>query len=166
MKSFVLSIFLALMPATALAQEPSFRVFSTGDGDTLRVESGEQRLTVRLACIDAPERKQAPFGAIAAARLAQLLPVGSTVQLRVITRDRYKRTIAEVYSNGHLINLALVREGQAFVHPDYIHQCDRSPYLAAEATAKREQLGVWNQATPVQPWEFRRQETLRRRSLQ
>jgi endonuclease YncB( thermonuclease family) len=26
-----------------------------GDGDTLRVRNGQQRITIRLACIDAPE---------------------------------------------------------------------------------------------------------------
>ena len=30
-------------------------VLSVGDGDTLRVVDGSKRLTIRMACIDAPE---------------------------------------------------------------------------------------------------------------
>jgi len=32
------------------------------DGDTIRVNRGRKRITVRLACIDAPELAQAPYG--------------------------------------------------------------------------------------------------------
>jgi endonuclease YncB( thermonuclease family) len=35
-------------------------VLSVGDGDTLRVVEGSKRLTIRLACIDAPEMAQPP----------------------------------------------------------------------------------------------------------
>jgi endonuclease YncB( thermonuclease family) len=38
-------------------------VLSIGDGDTIRVQQGQQRLTIRLASIDAPELSQAPDGA-------------------------------------------------------------------------------------------------------
>jgi len=37
-------------------------VLSIGDGDTLRVREGNRSVNVRLACIDAPESSQAPFG--------------------------------------------------------------------------------------------------------
>jgi endonuclease YncB( thermonuclease family) len=36
------------------------------DGDTIRVQQGPHHFTVRLACIDAPEMAQAPYGAQAA----------------------------------------------------------------------------------------------------
>ena len=38
-------------------------MLSIGDGDTIRMLQGEQRITVRLACINAPEMAQAPDGA-------------------------------------------------------------------------------------------------------
>ncbi|MFM9110392.1 MAG: thermonuclease family protein, partial [Prochlorococcaceae cyanobacterium] len=37
-------------------------VLSVGDGDTLRVSRAGQLLTIRLACIDAPEMAQTPWG--------------------------------------------------------------------------------------------------------
>ncbi len=67
-------------------------VLSVGDGDTIRVSEGAKQATIRLACIDAPETAQAPFGAAVRTQLQQYLPVGSVVSLKVQTKDRYRRT--------------------------------------------------------------------------
>ncbi len=40
-----------------------------GDGDTLRVVDGGKRLTIRMACIDAPETAHRPYGAASWQRL-------------------------------------------------------------------------------------------------
>ena len=45
-------------------------VLSIGDGDTLRVDDRGKRLTIRLACIDAPEMAQGSYGE----QLRALLP--------------------------------------------------------------------------------------------
>jgi len=37
-------------------------VLSIGDGDTIRVRRGGRAITVRLACIDASETAQRPYG--------------------------------------------------------------------------------------------------------
>ena len=63
-------------PATAAT------VLSVGDGDTIRVSDGGKRLTIRMACIDAPETAQRPYGAASRQRLQALAPVGSVVTLR------------------------------------------------------------------------------------
>ncbi|HSM80871.1 MAG TPA: hypothetical protein VLS96_04255 [Nodosilinea sp.] len=39
-----------------------------------------QNVTVRFACIDAPETSQTPWGPAATERLRQLTPRGSTIQ--------------------------------------------------------------------------------------
>ena len=46
--------------APASAQSRRAVVLSIGDGDTIRVRQGDRVLTVRLACIDAPETAQGP----------------------------------------------------------------------------------------------------------
>ena len=131
-------------------------VVSVGDGDTLRVMEGAQRVTVRLACIDAPETAQRPYGMAARQKLQQLAPVGSSVSLRVQTRDRYGRTVAELFRGGQSINLEMVRSGQAFVYRQYLRQCDGAAYLGAEAAAQQQRLGVWNVPGGIQrPWDFR-----------
>ena len=89
-------------------------VLSIGDGDTISVLERGQKLKVRLACIDAPETAQSPFGVASRNQLKALLPLGSTVSLRVQAVDRYGRTVAEVIGKG-IVNLAMVQAGQAFL---------------------------------------------------
>jgi endonuclease YncB( thermonuclease family) len=131
-------------------------VLSVGDGDTLRVVDAGKRLTIRLACIDAPEMAQPPYGAAARQRLQELAPVGSAVSLRVVKNDRYGRTVAEVLRNGRSVDLALVRSGAAFAYRRYLSECDQAAYLGAEATAQRQRLGVWAVPGGIQrPWDWR-----------
>jgi len=56
-------------------------VLSLGDGDTISVTEGTARVKVRLACIDAPETSQTPYGMEARRALQGLLPIGSKVTL-------------------------------------------------------------------------------------
>jgi endonuclease YncB( thermonuclease family) len=97
------------------------RVVSISDGDTISVQQGSKRLTIRLACIDAPGMAQPPYGSKARDYLR--LPVGRPVMLKVQTTDRYGRTVAEMFSDIN-INLALVEDGQAFAYRKYLGQCD------------------------------------------
>lgn len=140
-----------------MATLPAGTVVSTGDGDTLRVNLGGETVTTRVACIDAPETAQ-PFGPQAADRLAQKLPIGTPVTLRVVDTDRYGRTVAEVYRQGQSVGLQLVAEGYAVVYDEYLDGCraSQADYLQAEANAQAAQLNFWSQATPIMPWEFRR----------
>src|SRR4028118_1756404 len=144
--------------ATTVAQNDLPQVVSVGDGDTLRVRQGEQTITVRLGCIDAPESTQSPWGQQSANRLKQLLPAGQAVQMRQIERDRYGRTVAELFLGNQSVNLMMVKEGQAVVYTQYIDNCaaTKDQYLAAEAIAKGRRLGFWNQTNPVMPWDYRR----------
>ena len=133
------------------------QVVSVGDGDTLTVMDGGRRVTVRLACIDAPETAQKPYGMEARTALQSLAPVGSEVALKVSTRDRYGRTVAEVLRGGSNVNLALVRDGRAFVYRQYLGGCDRDAYLGAEAQAEKARRGVWSVPGGVtRPWDWRR----------
>ncbi len=65
-------------------------------GDTLRIRTGSQTTTIRLAYVDAPEQDQTG-GDAATQRLKDILPSGEKVQLRVVDIDRYGKTVAEVY---------------------------------------------------------------------
>ena len=131
-------------------------VLSVGDGDTVRVSEGAQRITIRLACIDAPETAQAPFGVASRTQLQQYLPVGSVVSLKVQTKDRYRRTVAEIFRNGRSVNLAMVENGQAFAYRKYLAACDGGAYLAAEAQAKQSRRGVWAVSGGIErPWDWR-----------
>jgi len=152
--ALVLAPLLLLAPACA-APGPKATVVSVGDGDSLRVRQGEQTITVRLACIDAPEMAQRPHGLQARQYLQQRLSIGQQVRLDVKTTDRYGRTVAEVFS-GTNINLALVEDGQAFVYRQYLDPCDSREYLQAEERARWRRLGVWQVDGGItRPWDFR-----------
>ncbi|MEB3165062.1 MAG: thermonuclease family protein [Cyanobacteriota bacterium] len=131
-------------------------VLSVGDGDTLRVQAGGRAITIRLACIDAPEIGQSPWGEQSRGVLRQRLPRGRQVSIRPHTTDRYGRTVAEVISDIN-INLVMVEDGQAFAYRRHLSGCDAREYLDAEFRASRHRYGVWRpQGGITRPWEFRR----------
>ncbi|MBD2458778.1 thermonuclease family protein [Nostoc sp. FACHB-87] len=114
-------LLLSGVPTIAQTNLPKMTVVSVGDGDTLRVRNQQgQPVTIRLACVDAPELKQNPWGQQSKARLQQLLPVNQSVQVRSIERDKYKRVVAEVFVNNGSVNLTMVQEGQAVVYRQYL----------------------------------------------
>ena len=149
----IFSLSLVISPVFA-GDRPT--VSSIGDGDTLRVMDGGHKVTIRLACIDAPETAQVPFGMASRQHLQALAPIGAEVQLLIQTTDRYGRTVAEILRNGQNLNLSMVRSGQAFAYRQYLRKCDTTAYLGAERAAETDRLGVW--AVPggiTRPWDWR-----------
>jgi endonuclease YncB( thermonuclease family) len=153
----VLSLgWLGVQVGQAQPQGLSGTVLSIGDGDTIRVRQAGKAFTVRLACIDAPETAQSPYGQQARRYLQQRLPIGREVVIDVKTTDRYGRTVAEVIS-GVNINLAMVEDGQAFAYRQYLGGCNAREYLDAEVRASRSRYGVWQVPGGItRPWDFRR----------
>jgi len=81
------------------------------------------------------------------------------VNVETSKRDRYGRQIGKVLVNGRDVNLVQVERGMAWFYRQY--QRDQSPndrrlYEAAEDAAKANKWGLWRDADPVPPWEFRR----------
>jgi micrococcal nuclease len=144
----------------APAPTNSYKVISVGDGDTLRVTAGNnpQPITIRLACVDAPETSQGIYGPQATQRLKQLLPIGQLVSLKIGDTDRYGRKVAEVTRNGLNVNLQMVTEGQAVVYRQYLNACSQpvqQQLLQAESAAQAQRLGFWQQTNPVLPAIYR-----------
>ncbi|MBD2385990.1 YifB family Mg chelatase-like AAA ATPase [Cylindrospermum sp. FACHB-282] len=151
------ALFLMPMPGFAQRQLITGKIINVGDGDTVRAQFGSQKATIRLACIDAPELKQKPWGGRSRNRLKQLLPVGQPVKFSIKEKDRYGRFVAEIFLGNRNINLVLVQEGEAVVYRQYLKNCpvSRDSLLSEEAIAKTKKLGFWNQLNPVMPWNFR-----------
>ena len=127
-----------------------------GDGDTIRVTGANgQKVTIRMACIDAPETAQGESGTQATLVLKQLLGAGP-VEIRPQTVDRYGRTVAEVYAGGRNVNLEMVRLGMAYAYRQYLSGCDENAYLDAEGQAEQYRQGVWRWGNEVKPWDFRK----------
>lgn len=138
----------ALTMAGGVCAEQVVRV---KDGDSLVVASGGKNVDVRLADIDAPEYRQ-PHGD--AARSALLALVGDReVRLQLVGGDAYRRIVAHVYAGNVDVNEQMVRRGHAWVRREY----DPAPKLvAAEDAARAERVGLWREATPMPPWEWRK----------
>ncbi len=151
-RAFALGLWalLSIGPASAAT------IISVGDGDTLQVLDGGQKVTIRLACIDAPETAQAPYGMASRSELQRLAPIGAQVGLKIEKKDRYGRTVADIIRNGKSINLQMVRSGQAFAYRQYLAKCDATAYLGAERAAESARLGVWAVSGGIiRPWDWR-----------
>lgn len=138
-------------------------VIGITDGDTLTarcdLEGEQQTVTVRLSQIDAPERRQ-PWGGRSREHLAELC-LDKPATLREETRDRNRRMVARVTCDGTDANAEQVSAGMAWVFDRYV--TDRSLY-AAQEKARAARRGLWSDAEPVPPWEWRTGASSRRSS--
>lgn len=148
-------VILLVLAATALGFEG--RVVRVTDGDTLTVLRGSTPVKVRLEGIDAPERRQ-PFGTKATKALAAMT-FNRTVRVDVTGRDKYGRTLGDVYAGGSWVNHELVRLGWAWHYRQY----SKSETLArAERLAREARAGLWADPKPIPPWQFRKRKQPRR----
>lgn len=136
-----------------LRREPfQARVVGVADGDTITVLDGTTQVRVRLNGVDCPEKRQA-FGARAKLLTAQLV-FGKTVTVRPFGKDRYGRVLGEVVlADGRVLNRELVAAGMAWHYTRY----SKDETLAdLEREARQRRVGLWSEARPVAPWEFRK----------
>jgi endonuclease YncB( thermonuclease family) len=131
-----------------------YKVVKVKDGDTLGLLSGDnQEMTVRLAEVDCPEKTQA-FGQ-AAKKATSDLCFGKYVKLIGNVHDRYGRTVALVIlEDGTNVNYQLVKTGYAWQYKQYSQSAELAGY---EQQARESKLGLWQDANPTPPWEFRRE---------
>ena len=145
--------FALLLVSCAHAQTIEGRVVGVHDGDSLTVLDAEKvQHKIRLSGIDAPEEKQA-FGERAKQALSRLA-FGEKVRVEVHGKDKYGRTLGDVYAGGKRVNLAMVEAGMAWAYKG----TKDAALLAAEGDARREKRGLWRDKDPIPPWEFRAEE--------
>ncbi len=134
------------------------RVVGVTDGDTITVlDSTNTEHKIRLAGIDAPEKKQ-PFGNSSKKMLSNWV-FAKTVNVDWDKRDRYGRLVGKVMIDGVDVNLEQIKDGLAWFFRKYQNELspeDRLTYLHAEEYAKENRLGLWVYPDPVPPWEFRK----------
>lgn len=125
-------------------------VIAISDGDTITAQCPEQKITVRIAEIDAPEKGQA-FGTKATLSLASLC-FKVQAEIKPEKRDKYGRTVARVTCNGVDVSSHQVGAGMAWVYRQYSTDASLPPL---EAEARAEKLGLWADTAPVPPWDWR-----------
>lgn len=133
---------------------PSARVIKVPDGDTITVEYSGGTARVRIFAIDSPETKQ-NYGR-EAGDLARSLLMGATVELRVQTKDRYQRLVAEVVlPDGRDYGRIMLAEGAAWHYKAY----DKREELdAIERDAREAKRGLWAYPRPQAPWDYRKRQ--------
>lgn len=147
----------ALLAAPALAETLRGRVVAVADGDTITVVTAARKSErIRLAGIDAPEAKQA-FGALAKRGLAALV-FGAEVRVEYTKRDRYGRIVGRVLRDGRDAGLEQVDAGLAWHYLRYAREQapeERAAYAQAERSARAGRRGLWAEADPLAPWDWR-----------
>ena len=130
-------------------------VIGISDGDTITVlRDGREQVKIRLYGIDCPEKRQAWGNR--ATQATKRLCVGKMVDVQKIDIDRYGRTVAIVtLPDGRTLQEMLMVEGMAWVWPKYCKQTICREWSEAEAKARESNAGLWKDAEPVPPWEWR-----------
>jgi len=151
-------VLLAPAPA-ALAAAHAGVIDHVADGDTVVLRGGER---IRLVQIDTPEVYGATecYGPHASADTKALLPPGTRVRIvtdpRLDQRDADGRTLAYVWKGGLLVNLRLLRTGDA---APYFYDGDRGEYasqfFSVAVAARAAGRGLWGHclrgAVPLRP---------------
>lgn len=151
MRIFAAVLLSLCFAAAASAERYTAKVIAVIDGDTVMVLRDNKKTTIRLAGIDAPEKAQ-PFGpASRAALLSLVLRKDVWVNTRAV--DEYGRTVAILEVGRINVNEEQLRRGMAW---EYSHYHSDKALIALQAEAQRARAGLWVQAQPQPPWEYRK----------
>lgn len=131
-------------------------------GNTLEVSLNFQRQKVRLLGISAPDLRQDPWGKQAQNILESLLgqkPHIVVLETDTTVKDPYNRLLAYVWSDGTLLNEAIVRSGYALKGDDAFAGKYTLRLQRAQEYARIMGYGIWHDEQPMKltPWEFRQQ---------
>ncbi len=124
MKYFHCASVFFLLSLTANASLTNTIIRSCYDGDTCTAVDGEK---IRLACIDTPELKGKNANRIAAEEAKDFLNqlvANKKVSIKRITKDKYGRTVAEIYKDGKNIQELIVKKDFGKIYKKYAFQCD------------------------------------------
>jgi endonuclease YncB( thermonuclease family) len=133
------------------------KVVKVSDGDTVTVlDADNQQYKIRFEGIDAPESKQ-DFGQKAKQHLSDLV-FGKQVTVITSKVDKYKRYVGKVMLGTTDINLEQIKGGFAWHYKKYADEQvmpDRTVYAEEEIKARNAKLGLWADAKPTPPWDWR-----------
>ena len=79
--------------------------------------------------------------------------------------DRYGRLVGKIILNGVDVCLEQIKAGMAWHYKDYEDEqtpADRDLYARAEDEARNARRGLWADANPIEPSEYRRDERERK----
>ena len=149
-----------LNPAVPIKTDIVARVVEVKDGDSIFVFSKELgRFEIRMANIDAPETSKKsglpgqPFSQAALRNLSKLILARDVSINCSKSADYYQRgPVCSVMHDGTDINLAQIQAGLAWAD----HYASPPEYKTAMRMAQESKKGIWSDANPVEPWNWRK----------
>ena len=133
------------------------RIVGVHDGDSITLlDLNNRQHKIRLDGIDAPELGQ-PFGGASKKHLAELV-FNRQVVAECGKTDRYGREVCKVVIAAVDAGLEQIRAGMAWYFRRYAKELPldrRQQYADMEAQAQAERRGLWADAEPVAPWDWR-----------
>jgi len=133
------------------------KVINVHDGDTVTVlDRDNKKFHIRLQGIDAPEIKQ-KYGAESQKNLERMV-MGKQVTIVWTKVDKYRRTVGTIMLDGKDMNIEQVKAGLAWHFKKYADEQepkDRETYARAEEQARAAKLGLWQDANPTPPGDYR-----------
>jgi endonuclease YncB( thermonuclease family) len=158
--AFVIAAALVAVMLTSLnanAETLTGKIVRVSDGDTLVLRTNPPAdYRIRIAGIDAPEKGQA-FGRRSQQSLAKLV-LNRQAMLDCFKIDQFRRRICRVVVDGIDVALEQVRLGNAWWFRRFASEqtsVERSAFERAETEARRRRLGLWGEANPIAPWDWR-----------
>ena len=125
-KLLIMILFWCNFSWSTSASLPTVSIKYCYDGDTCTTLKGEK---IRLACIDTPELKGKKANLVPAKLARDFLNdliAKKEVSIRRITKDRYGRTVAELFKDGVNVQELIVKEGLGEIYQKYADQCEWS----------------------------------------
>lgn len=126
------------------------KVIGVTDGDTVKVLVNRQTIKVRLEGIDAPESSQS-FGTKSKQALSKMV-FGKSVTVKKTGEDRYGRTLGIIMVGDVDANAKMIEDGWAWHYKKYN---DEERLAKLESLARKAKRGLWADANPLAPWEYR-----------
>ena len=128
------------------------RVVKIIDGDTYDLLTPDNNvLRNRMNGIDAPEKGQA-YGQKTKEHLGQLC-FKHTIRVQWYSKDRNGRYIADsCLPDGRSLSLEMISAGYAWHFKKYSVDTILS---IAEVKARQQQIGLWADLNPEEPWDYR-----------
>ncbi len=175
---------MASVPAKIFAGSKfQYTVVRILDGDTFIATDGNVSFKVRIATMDAPERGQ-PYSKMATNRLKQMLK-SKNVTIKPVGKghDRYGRVLGHIFLEGQDVAMEMITAGLATYYRPFCRDypadkgkykqggkqqpvavgkrrdsgIDMTPYIAAEAEARKLKKNMWGDERAVLPCKYRRQ---------
>jgi endonuclease YncB( thermonuclease family) len=173
-----LALIVLSVAACADGRELTGRVVWVADGDSFKLEDAAgERFEVRIAGIDAPEKGQA-WSDRSKRNMMQLIR-DREVRVDWYKLDRFDRYVGKVWvapadapCRGDAcpktldVAMAQLTQGLAWYFRRFeaeIPAEDRARYADAEQEARQRGIGLWRDARPVPPWDWRDQHRRERR---